>query len=83
VSPTTPAKRKATRSQSSTTRIYLEEGKTWVFAAALDWPGWCRRGKGELTAIDNLLDYADRYAIVAGPGFAPGPIEVVGHAIGN
>lgn len=83
MSATTPTKRRARRSQSSTTRIYLEEGKTWVFAAALDWPGWCRRGKGEQAAIDTLFDYADRYAVVAGPGFAPGLIEVVGHVVGN
>ncbi len=79
----TPANRTGGRNQSPTTRIYLEAGRTWVFAAALDWPGWCRRGKGEQAAIDTLLDYADRYALVAGPDFAPGPIEVVGHAVGN
>jgi len=29
-----------------TTRTVLEVGRTWTFASALDWPGWCRRGKG-------------------------------------
>ena len=37
------------------TRVSLELGKLWVFAAAVDWPGWCRRGKGEEAAIEALL----------------------------
>jgi hypothetical protein len=65
------------------TRVSLEIGKTWVFASALDWPGWCRRGKGEEGAIDTLLDYADRYAAIAGPGFAPGEVHVVGRTAGD
>ncbi|HEY2075797.1 MAG TPA: hypothetical protein VGH53_05620, partial [Streptosporangiaceae bacterium] len=65
------------------TRVCLEQGKTWVFASSLDWPGWCRRGKGDEAALDALLDYADRYALVAGPGFAPGTVEVVGRVQGN
>jgi hypothetical protein len=63
--------------------VYLEVGRTWVFAAALDWPGWCRRGKGEEAALDVLADYADRYAAVAGPGFRPGELQVVGRLPGN
>jgi hypothetical protein len=49
-----------------------------VFAAALDWPGWCRRGKGEEAAIDTLLEYKSRYKTVAGASFKPGPVDVVG-----
>jgi hypothetical protein len=64
-------------------RVSLELGKRWVFATALDWPGWCRRGKGEQAAIDTLLDYAGRYAAVAGPGFEPGEIQVVGQVTGT
>lgn len=45
-------------------RVALEVGKSWVFAIALDWPGWCRRGKGEHAALDALLDYGARYASV-------------------
>jgi hypothetical protein len=67
----------------STTRVSLEIGKTWVFASALDWPGWCRRGKGEEAALEALLEYADRYAAVAGPEFAPGEPEVVGRSPGT
>jgi hypothetical protein len=67
----------------ATTRVFLEQGRTWAFASALDWPGWCRRGKGEEAAIDALHDYAERYAQVVGPGFAPGELEVVGRAKGT
>lgn len=48
-------------SEDRIVRVSLELGKRWVFATALDWPGWCRRGKGEQAAIDTLLDYAGRY----------------------
>jgi hypothetical protein len=68
---------------ASATRVCLEQGRTWVFASALDWPGWCRRGKGDEAALDVLLDYADRYALVAGAGFEPGTVEVVGCVKGN
>ncbi len=60
------------------TRVALELGKTWVFATALDWPGWCRRGKGEEAALQALDDYAARYRKIAGTAFRPGPYEVVG-----
>lgn len=45
-------------------RVALELGPRMVFATALDWPGWCRRAKGEPAAIDRLLDYAPRYEAV-------------------
>jgi hypothetical protein len=64
-------------------RVGLERGKTWVFAAAVDWPGWCRRGKGGEAALDTLLGYAGRYADVAGPAFTPGPLQVIGRVPGD
>ncbi|MGB9377322.1 MAG: hypothetical protein WCB04_07395 [Mycobacteriales bacterium] len=64
-------------------RILLELGRTWVFASAVDWPGWCRRGKGEHAAIDALLDYQDRYALIAGRPFRPGEPRVVDRVPGN
>jgi hypothetical protein len=64
-------------------RVYLESGKTWVFAGALDWPGWSRRGKGEAAALQALLDYQDRYAAVVGPGLSVGPTEVAGRVEGG
>jgi hypothetical protein len=60
------------------TRVSLETGKTWVFAIALDYPGWCRRGKGEEAALEVLSEYADRYRAVVGPAFKPGELDVVG-----
>jgi len=63
------------------TRVYLETGKAWTFACALDWPGWCRRGKGEDAALEALLAYADRYAAV---GERPDPeLTVLGSVPGN
>jgi len=49
----------------TTLRIYLEQGRTKVFANALDWPGWSRWAKNDEAAIDELLAYAERYAAVA------------------
>ena len=47
--------------------IYLEVGKRRTIAAALDWPGWCRMGRDEASAIQSLFDYAPRYAKVVRP----------------
>jgi hypothetical protein len=71
------------RSAANPTRVCLEIGSTWVFATALDWPGWCRRGRGEEQALEGLAGYEERYRIVAGEEFVPGPIEVVGRSRGN
>jgi hypothetical protein len=42
--------------------VYLEVGKKRTFAGALAWPGWCRRGTDEDSALEALLDSAPRYA---------------------
>jgi len=42
--------------------VYLEIGQTRTFAGALDWPGWCRSGRDEATAVQALCDYGPRYA---------------------
>ena len=65
------------------TRIYLESGKSWTFACAVDWPGWCRRGKGEEDAIDTLLDYRPRYAKAVGKRIPAGDVEVIGRMSGT
>jgi hypothetical protein len=44
-----------------THRIYVESGKQRVFAAALDWPGWCRAGRDQEVAVEALLASAPRY----------------------
>jgi hypothetical protein len=45
-------------------KILLEVGQKRTFAGGLDWPGWCRSGKDEETALQALFDYAPRYARV-------------------
>jgi nitroreductase len=58
---------------STTVRVYLECGTKRTFAAALDWPGWCRHGPNEAEALAALLAYGPRYAsMLAGTrlGFA-------------
>ena len=47
------------------TDVYLESGSKRVFACATEWPGWCRAGKDEATALAALGAYAPRYAPVA------------------
>ena len=44
--------------------VYLEVGQKRTFAGALDWPGWCRSGADEDSALRALLDYGPRYAKV-------------------
>jgi hypothetical protein len=66
---------------------YLEVGKSRTFAAALDWPGWCRSGRDADAAQQALLDYAPRYARVLKStrlGFkAPAKLKVVEHLKGD
>jgi len=64
-------------------RVYLESGPKWTFACALDWPGWCRRGKGDEPAVEELLSYAARYAAAVGALEATGDPTIVGRVTGN
>ena len=43
-------------------KVGLEIADKKVFAAALDWPGWCRSGRDREAAQDALARYAQRYA---------------------
>jgi hypothetical protein len=70
--------------------VYLEVGSKRVFACAVDWPGWCRSGPDETTALQHLLEYGPRYAAVirsARLGFQPptqpGQLRVVERLPGN
>ena len=45
--------------------VYLEVGGKRTFASAAGWPGWCRSGKNERAALEALVAYAPRYAVVA------------------
>jgi hypothetical protein len=42
--------------------VYLEIGTKRTFAGATDWPGWCRSGRDENSALRALFDYGPRYA---------------------
>lgn len=42
--------------------IFLEIGKKKVFAGGVRWPGWCRPGRDENSAILALLQTGARYA---------------------
>jgi len=48
----------------STSDVYVETGDRRCFACSLEWPGWCRSGKTEGEALEALLAYAPRYALV-------------------
>jgi hypothetical protein len=39
-----------------------------VFASAVDWPGWCRSGRDEASALEALFAAAPRYARALGRG---------------
>ena len=43
--------------------VYLETAKTRVFAVVPAWPGWCRSGRSEETALQALVDYVPRYVL--------------------
>ena len=66
--------------------VLIERGRKKVFAAALDWPGWCRAGGDDESAVEELAAYAPRYARVAelaGVAYAPGSARVVEVVAGN
>ena len=44
--------------------VYLEAGAKRTFAAAVDWPGWCRQGHNETDALAALLTYGPRYSAI-------------------
>jgi hypothetical protein len=51
--------------------VYLQQGRSRVFACAVDWPGWCRRAKTDEEALEALVEYVPRYApVVARAGVA-------------
>jgi hypothetical protein len=49
----------------SRTRIIVETGGRRVFVSAVDWPGWCRGGKGEAAALEAFAAAEPRYRQVA------------------
>jgi hypothetical protein len=51
--------------------VCLESGPRRTFASALDWPGWCRSGRGDDAALEALRAAAPRYAPVAAEAGVP------------
>jgi hypothetical protein len=49
---------------SSSLDVTVEVGARRAFASAAAWPGWCRGGRDEVSAIQTLLEYGPRYARV-------------------
>ena len=52
-------------------RAYLETVPKRSFAVAIEWPGWSRAGKTPEAALEALLAYAPRYAVVAAAAGLP------------
>ena len=67
--------------------IYLETGRKWSFAGAIEWPGWCRHAKGDVDPIAELVAYGARYReALALEGIdldPPSDLEVVEELTGN
>jgi len=45
-------------------KIFVEEGRKKTFAGVIGWPGWCRWGRDESSALDALVAYGPRYSQV-------------------
>jgi hypothetical protein len=70
--------------------VYIEAGAKKTFAVALEWPGWCRSGRDETSALRALLDAGPRYGRIVTPAFrefrAPGDVagfEITERVNGN
>ena len=48
-----------------TLKVVLEVAPKRSFASALDWPGWSRGARTPDEALEAMLAYAPRYAVVA------------------
>lgn len=46
---------------AQTTAVYLEIGQKRTVAGVIAWPGWCRVGRDESSALQALVEYAPRY----------------------
>jgi hypothetical protein len=58
------------------TAVYLEIGAKRVFACAYDFPGLCRAGRDEETALAALAEAVPRYAAVARQAHSREPSDV-------
>jgi hypothetical protein len=68
------------------TDIYIEAGKKKAVAWSLEWPGWCRIRRNEMEVVQALIDYEERYRLIAqraGLEFVPGDLVVVARLQGD
>jgi hypothetical protein len=66
--------------------VWLERGKTRTFAIAPAWPGWARSAKtrdGDEAALEALLSFAPRYAVVAARAGLVLPADAVPRVVGE
>jgi hypothetical protein len=66
--------------------IWLERGRTRTFAIAPAWPGWARSARtkdGDEAALEALLSYAPRYAVVAARAGLALPADPVPQVVGE
>lgn len=74
-------------SEAKDLRVLLEVGSRRAFASSLDYPGWSRGARSSEAAIDALLGYRERYAVIAamaGEGVdAPAGVRVIEELAGN
>lgn len=54
--------------RSNPLAVYVEVGKRFTVAGAIDWPGWCRGGRNEEAALHALIEYGPRYERVVRAG---------------
>jgi hypothetical protein len=57
--------------------VYVEVGPKRCFAAAIEWPGWCRSAADEEGALQALVEYLPRYESAlgdAGKGLPAAPV---------
>lgn len=67
--------------RSNPLAVYVEVGKRYTLAGAIEWPGWCRGARYEEAALHALIEYGPRYERVmraAGISFqAPADTSVI------
>jgi phytoene dehydrogenase-like protein len=66
--------------------VVLERGAARTFAITPAWPGWARSARtrdGDGAAIDALVSYAARYAVVAQRAGVPFPGQAVPRVVGG
>src|ERR687888_2217723 len=46
--------------------VYVEQGAKRSFACAVEWPGWCRSGRDDASALEALFASSPRFARAVG-----------------